>query len=324
MSQNTEHGSATGRIIYGCMGLGGAWEPTPYTEADVAQASEVIDAALAIGVELFDHADIYRFGKAEAVFGEVLAARPELRDRILLQSKCGIRLHENGLNNYYDLSYDSIMERVEGILSRLRTDHLDTLLFHRPDPLLNREEAARAVRELLADGRIKALGVSNMSTAQMEHLQDALSTPLVANQLEMSLGTRDWLDSTVTVNHRQGAGNPFPHGTLEHCMSRGIELQAYGSLANGRYTGGVPAENLSEADRATADLVQELAAEFGVAPESVLLGWLMKHPARISPVIGTTNPGRIAACGDAIAVAERMDRLQWYRLWITARGEFIP
>jgi len=324
MSQNTEQEPGAGRIIYGCMGLGGAWEPIPYTEADVEQASAVIDAALAIGVEVFDHADIYRSGKAEAVFGEVLAARPELRQRIKLQSKCGIRLRENGLNNYYDLSYDSIMERVEGILERLHTDHLDTLLFHRPDPLLDRHQAARAVRELLADGRIKALGVSNMSAAQMDHLQDALSTPLVANQLEMSLGTRDWLDSTVTVNNRQGAGNPFPHGTLEHCMSRGIELQAYGSLANGRYSGGVPVNELSEADRATAALVQELAGLFEVAPESVLLGWLMKHPAGISPVIGTTNPARIAACGDAAAVARKMDRLQWYRLWITARGEFIP
>ncbi|MDP5227935.1 MULTISPECIES: aldo/keto reductase [Arthrobacter] len=314
----------TGRLIYGCMGLGGAWDAPGYTDDDVARAAAAIDAALAIGVELFDHADIYSMGKAEAVFGEVLAARPGLREKIRLQSKCGIRLWENGLNNYYDLSHASIMERVEGILARLRTGHLDTLLFHRPDPLLDRREAARAVSELLADGRIGAVGVSNMSAAQMEYLQDSLTVPIVANQLEMSLAVRDWVDSGVTVNHRQGAGNPFPHGTLEHCMGRGIELQAYGSLANGRYTGAVPADELDDAGRATAALVRELGEEFGVAPESVLLGWLMRHPAAISPVIGTTSPARIAACGDAVSVAARMDRLQWYRLWITARGEFIP
>ncbi|MFJ3956094.1 aldo/keto reductase family oxidoreductase [Arthrobacter sp. NPDC090010] len=324
MTQNTARSAAHGQLIYGCMGLGGSWDSTPYTEKDVAQASEVIDAARGIGVELFDHADIYRTGKAEAVFGEVLAARPGLREEIRLQSKCGIRLGENGLNNYYDLSHASILERVEGILTRLHTDHLDTLLFHRPDPLLERHEAARAVQELLADGRIRALGVSNMSAAQMEHLQDALATPIVANQLEMSLGVRGWVDSGVTINHGQGAGNPFPHGTLEHCMSRGIELQAYGSLANGRYTGAVAEVDLDDAERETAALLRELAEDFGVAPESVLLGWLMKHPAGISPVIGTTNTSRIAACGDAIAVAGRMDRLQWYRLWIAARGEFIP
>ena len=312
-----------GRLIYGCMGLGGPWDGTSYGAAEIDQAAAVVEAAQGIGVGLFDHADIYRSGKSEAVFGEVLARSQGLREKIQLQTKCGIRLGERGLQTHYDLSREAILERVNGSLKRLQTDYVDVLLLHRPDPLMDPREVADAVGQLMSEGKVRQLGVSNMSGAQIAFLQDQLETPIVANQLEMSLLRRDWLESTVLVNHADGMGFSFPHGTLEHCMAQGIELQAYGSLAQGRYTG-APAAELSPAESAATEMLEKLAGEKNTTPESVLLGWLMKHPAGISPVIGTTNPGRIKACADAASVAATMTRAQWYGLWVAARGSNIP
>ncbi|WP_416404915.1 aldo/keto reductase [Arthrobacter sp. LFS091] len=312
-----------GRLIYGCMGLGGSWDGTSYGAAEIDQAAAVIDAARGIGVELFDHADIYRSGKSEAVFGEVLARSQGLRENIKLQTKCGIRLGERGLDTHYDLSREAILERVNGSLKRLQTDYVDLLLLHRPDPLMDPHEVAAAVGQLMAEGKVRQLGVSNMSGAQIAFLQDELETPIVANQLEMSLLRRDWVESTVLVNHPEGRGYSFPHGTVEYCVANGVELQAYGSLAQGRFTGAQSAE-LSPAESATADKLAQLAAEKNTTPESVLLGWLMKHPAGISPVVGTTNPARIQACADAASVAAGMSRAEWYGLWVSARGNNIP
>ncbi|MFJ6535441.1 aldo/keto reductase family oxidoreductase [Paenarthrobacter sp. NPDC091711] len=312
-----------GRLVYGCMGLGGPWDGTSYGAAEIDQAAAVIDAAQNVGIELFDHADIYRSGKSEAVFGEVLARSQGLREKIQLQSKCGIRLGERGLDTHYDLSREAILERVNQSLKRLQTDYLDVLLLHRPDPLMDPREVADAVGQLMAEGKVRQLGVSNMSAAQIEYLQNQLETPIVANQLEMSLLRRDWLESTVLVNHAEGLEYSFPHGTLEHCMAKGIELQAYGSLAQGRYTGAKSAD-LSPAESATAGMLARLAGEKDSTPEAVLLGWLMKHPARISPVVGTTNPARIEACADGATVAGAMSRAEWYGLWVAARGSNIP
>ncbi|WP_395398400.1 aldo/keto reductase family oxidoreductase [Arthrobacter sp. UC242_113] len=312
-----------GRLLYGCMGLGGDWSTEPHEISDVEAAAEAIDAAMDIGVTLFDHADIYRHGKAEAVFGEVLAGTSGLRDRIQLQTKCGIRLNERGLETHYDLSADAIIERVNGSLRRLRTDYVDILLLHRPDPLMDPAEVAAAVGKLMADGKVRALGVSNMSAAQIEFLQDSLETPVVANQLELSLLKRDWLESTVLVNHPDAHSYSFPHGTLEYCARQGITLQAYGALARGHYTGNPP-ERPTPAESATASLLAEMAREKDTTVEAVLLGWLMKHPAGIAPVIGTANPDRIRACAGASRAAQSMTRAEWYRLWVTARGSNIP
>jgi predicted oxidoreductase len=310
-------------LIYGCMGLGGSWSDEPHGSSHVDEAAAAVHAALDAGITLFDHADIYRSGKSEAVFGEVLADTPGLRDRIRLQTKCGIRLNERGLQTHYDLSRDAILERVNGSLERLRTDYVDILLLHRPDPLADPAEVASAVGQLMAEGKVRQLGVSNMSGAQIEVLQDRLETPVVANQLEMSLLKRAWLESQVLVNHPEHLDYSFPHGTLEYCTRNSITLQAYGSLARGLYTGAEP-ESPTSAESATSELVARLAGEHGTSGEAVLLGWLMKHPAGIAPVIGTVNPARIRACADASRVARELTRADWYRLWVTARGSNIP
>jgi predicted oxidoreductase len=319
----TQEPVAAQELIYGCMGLGGSWSAEPYSSADVDEAAAAVEAALNAGITLFDHADIYRNGKAEAVFGEVLARTPGLRERIRLQTKCGIRLNEQGLETHYDLSRDAILERTNQSLARLRTDYVDVLMLHRPDPLVDPAEVASAVGQLMAEGKVRAVGVSNMSGAQIEVLQDRLEAPVVANQLEMSLLKRAWLESTVLVNHAEGTDYSFPHGTVEHCVRHGITLQAYGALARGLYTG-APSAQPTAAEEASTALVAQLAADKGTTGESILLGWLMKHPAGIAPVIGTANTDRIEACAGAAEVAAGMSRAEWYRLWVTARGSNIP
>ena len=321
MTANSD--TSPGRLIYGCMGLGGAWDGEDYGGAEIDQAAAAIQESMDIGITTFDHADIYRSGKSEAVFGEVLARTSGLRERIRLQTKCGIRLRERGLQTHYDLSREAILERVNGSLQRLRSDYVDVLLLHRPDPLMDPEEVASAVGQLMQEGKVRELGVSNMSGSQIAALQEHLDAPMVANQLEMSLLRRAWLESTVLVNHEDSLQYGFPHGTVEYCTQQGITLQAYGSLARGLYTGAW-AETTTPAESATAALLTHLAEEKSTTREAVLLGWLMKHPAGIAPVIGTANPARIRACADAAAVAEAMTRTEWYQLWVTARGADLP
>ncbi|MFI1650277.1 aldo/keto reductase family oxidoreductase [Streptomyces avidinii] len=308
------------RVLYGCMGLGGSWEPGPYGAADIDAAEAAVVAALDSGITTFDHADIYRHGKAEAVFGEVLARTPGLRDRITLQTKCGIRLGDKDRPGIYDLRGETIVRRVEESLTRLRTDVIDVLLLHRPDPLADVESVASALASLHRQGLVRGFGVSNMGAAQIAHLQARLDVPLVANQLEMSLHSRDWVEAGVLLNTPESADNGFPFGTLEHCRDHGIRLQAWGALAQGRFTG----REQTPAERATAALLAELARQKDTTPESVLLWWLMRHPAAIAPVIGSARPERIRACRDAALREPELTHEEWYELWITARGVPLP
>src|SRR5690242_3000229 len=258
------------RLLYGCMGLGGDWDSEGYGPADIAAAEAAVGAALDAGITVFDHADIYRRGKAEAVFGEVLSRAPGLRERITVQTKCGIRLAEGDRPGIYDLRGSSIVRRVEESLTRLRTDVIDVLLLHRPDPLADPADVAEALMSLHRQGLVRAFGVSNTGAAQIEDLQAYLDVPLVANQLEMSLAQRDWLEAGVLVNTPAAAGNGFPFGTVEYCRRNGVRLQAWGALAQGRFTG----RQQSEPERRTARLVAELAEAKGTTPESVVLWWL--------------------------------------------------
>ncbi|MET9319381.1 aldo/keto reductase [Streptomyces sp. NPDC003038] len=320
METNTRAGMSGDRVLYGCMGLGGSWEPEPYGAGDIDAAEAAIGAALDSGITTFDHADIYRHGKAEAVFGEVLARTPGLRKRITLQTKCGIRLAGQDGPGMYDLREKSITRRVEESLTRLRTDVIDVLLLHRPDPLADVDSIASALTSLHQQGLVRRFGVSNMGAAQIAHLQARLDVPLVANQLEMSLHSRDWVEAGVLLNTPGSARNGFPYGTLEHCRDHGIRLQAWGALAQGRFTGG----QRTPAERATAELLAELARQKDTTPESVLLWWLSRHPAGIAPVIGTARPERIRACRDAAVREPDLTHEEWYELWVTARGVPLP
>jgi predicted oxidoreductase len=303
-------------LIYGCMGLGGGWDTQPLQPADIDAAADAIAAALDIGVGTLDLADIYRHGKSEQAVGEVLVRWPGLRERIAIQTKCGIRLDAGA----YDLRGASIEDRVSQSLRRLRTDVIDVLLLHRPDPLADPADIAKALTALHRQGVVRRFGVSNMSAQQLAYLQAFLDLPLEANQLEMSLGARGWVEDGVLLNTGRPGGNGFPHGTIEYCRRNGIQLQAWAPLARGRYTGG---QHTVE-EQAAAALVAELAERKQTTPESIVLWWLRRHPAGIVPVVGTSRPERIRACRDAAHREPDLSHEEWYALWIAARGAPLP
>jgi len=319
------HFPSASSLVYGCMGLGGSWDASePLSEVVVDRAQAAVEAALAIGITVFDHADIYCRGKSESVFGALFKRQPSLRDRLVLQSKCGIRFADEQFVGRYDLSAAHIERSVEDSLRRLGTERLDLLLLHRPDPLLEPAEVAEAFTRLRSAGKVGQLGVSNMNAAQMQWLGSALDAPLAANQLELSLAKLDAFEAGTTFNDPQALQRPASlawAGTLEHCQRQGIQLQAWGALARGLFTGAAPADAAAPVLRTVA-LVRELAERHGTTPESIVLAWLLRHPARIQPVIGTVDPARIQACGDATRVL--LSREQWFALYVAARGGALP
>ena len=311
------------RLILGCMGLGGGWDDSTITSDHIKIAEEAVDTALSSGITLFDHADIYTRGKAEKVFGEVLKSRPSLREQIVIQSKCGIRFDDDKGPGRYDFSKEYIVDSVDGILNRLNTEYLDILLLHRPDPLMEPEEVAEAFQQLHRTGKVKHFGVSNMNKSQIQLLEAYAEQPIIVNQLEMSLNKLDWVDQGVHVNQNAGNTTHFADGLLEHCMLQNVQIQAWSPLAKGIFSGNAM-ENMTDAEKNTAALVEKMANEKETSKEAIVLGWLMRHPAKIQPVIGTSNPTRIKHCEDAIRQSEIMTREEWYSLYVSARGNRLP
>ncbi|MGA2547182.1 MAG: aldo/keto reductase [Rectinemataceae bacterium] len=312
------------RLCAGCMGLGGGWEKKlTLSKEHERQGREFLDAALALGINFFDHANIYAVGRAEEVFGRIMRESPGLRDRIVLQSKCGIRWADDppGTPQRYDFSHDHIIESVEAILRRLGTDHLDILLLHRPDVLWEGEEIARAFATLKSAGKVRYFGVSNQNRSWMEYLQSFLPDPLVTNQLQMSLLHHGFAEVGISFNQESPGYPDGWEGVIEYCRLKGVSMQAWSPLARGALNGGdLSAE--SESVRKTAALVSEYASARGVPPEAIVLAWLLRHPAKIMPVLGTTRPERLAACAKSLDV--KLSREEWYRLFETARGKAMP
>ena len=302
------------RIALGCMRL----------SENKADAMASIKTALDEGITLFDHADIYGRGAREAMFSNIWDEVPGLRNRIVLQSKCGIRSAGDPDPNSphrYDFSYEHIVRSVEGSLRRLKTDYLDTLLLHRPDLLMEPGEVARAFDDLRRAGKVRFFGVSNHTSHQIALLQRALDQPLAANQLLLGLLHSELLELGVRLSSRPVARNLRGDGTLEHCWLNGITIQAWSPLSSGAVTGNLPADPEPHVAE-TAGVVAEMAAAHGVSKEAIALGWLLRHPAGIQPIIGTMNPARIRACCEATRV--QMSREEWYRLFIASRGADIP
>ena len=317
-----KHGFSASQLVLGCMGLGGGWNKDPLTAQDLKKAHEAVDAALSIGINMFDHANIYAYGKAEQIFGQVLKERPELRDKMIVQSKCGIRFpEENYPRTRFDFSTGHIISSVDDILGRLGIEKLDILLLHRPDPLGDPEEVAEAFNKLKSSGKVGSLGVSNMSEGQMKLLQAYLDEPLVANQLELSLLKLDWLDSVIHVNQEEGKKSSFPEGTVEYCRLNDVQILSWSPLARGLYSGkDVSGESATVQE--TAALVSRLAEEKNTTREVIALGFLLRHPANIQPVIGSATPERIIACGGADK--NTLTREEWYHLYVTSRGRPMP
>lgn len=310
------------RIAYGCMNIGGGWNDDPLTQAELQAGIAVVKTAYEAGITLFDHADIYRRGKSETAFAEALRQTPGMRENIVLQGKCGIRFANDpvpGAPGRYDFSYAHIIAAVEGSLRRLGADYLDILLLHRPDPLVEPEEVARAFGELHSAGKVRYFGVSNFSAGQIDLLQHFVDQPLVINQVDLSLLHHHLISEGILVNRVQQS-NTLSTGTLDYCRRHNILIQAYSPVAGGQLFN--PAEGSPAHIRETAALVATMAQEKGTSREAILLAWLLRHPAPIQPIIGTTRPERVQA--SCLADGIELSREEWYRLLNTARGAPPP
>jgi predicted oxidoreductase len=291
---------------------------------DLKQAMKTVQAALDAGINFFDHADIYGNGAREEVFSHLWESSPSLRAELILQSKCGIRLPgdpEPDSPGRYDFSYEHIVNSVEGSLRRLKTDYLDVLLLHRPDPLVEPEEVARAFDHLHESGKVRWFGVSNHTAAQIQLLQTAVKQPLVTNQVQLSVVHSQLLNDGVVFNTDDMGVQSRSEGTIEFCRMGNITIQAWGPLAAGAVSR-TQVDRSNPRDRFTADLIAEMANKRRVSPGAILIAWLLRHPAGIQAIIGTTNPERIAEACKADEI--ELSREEWYRLFTAGRGGGVP
>jgi predicted oxidoreductase len=311
------------RVGYGCMPLGGSWDASPLTDQTRADALKSIHAALYAGINFFDHADIYSRGKSEEVFSGIWKEMPHLRGQIYVQSKCGIRFP--GQPNpdspqRFDFSYEHILNSVEGSLKRLQTDYLDVLLLHRPDPLVEPEEVAKAFDALHLSGKVRWFGVSNHTAAQIRLLKHYLKQPIVTNQVEFHLLNTQMLDEGVNFNQNT-TRLTRNEGTIEFCRQHNITLQSWASMAWGLLSGRKPDKPDARVEHA-AEVVVKMAQAKGVSREAIVIAWILRHPAHIQALVGTTVPERIAACAQADQV--ELSREDWYTLYLAGRGEGLP
>lgn len=300
------------RLAYGCWRLVKADGPEALTAEAKATAREAISAAYEAGYTLFDLADIYSRGAAEAAFGAALREVPGMRDRILITTKCSIRFvdqPEPGDPYRYDCSESHILRSVEGSLKRMGIDTIDLLLLHRADYLGQPEEIARAFSKLKESGKVREFGVSNYRPSQVTALQRACSRPLVANQIQLSLLRLD----------------PLEDGTLDQCLAGSMTPQAWSPLGGGALvsTGDLHLEQHEDARlQRLQELLSAMAQARGVTPMAISLAWLLRLPQGVMPIVGSTQPDRIRAA--AAAGDFELTREEWYRLLECSRGSRLP
>jgi len=315
-------GLKVSRLAYGCMGIGGSWDNAPLTKEVTSKAIVSISTALEHGINFFDHADIYAHGKSELVFGKVLKEMNRLRDNMIIQTKCGIRFPGNpnpDSPGRYDFSYEHIINSVDGSLSRLGVEQLDILLLHRPDPLMEPEEVAKAFDELHKNGKVRFFGVSNFNPGQMTLLQNSMDQPIVVNQIEISLLHHHVINDGILANQTSGQ-YAASTGILDYCRLNNILVQAWSPVALGKIFN--PPLTADENVINLAKQISTYAEEKGTSKKAIALAWLMKHPIGIQPVIGTTNPERIANSCKTDEIT--LSREEWYTLFTIARGNPVP
>ena len=270
-----------------------------------------VDTALEHGINFFDHADIYGKGRCEELFGQVLT--PSLREKIILQSKCSIR---PGIA--FDFSKEHILNSVDGILKRLNTEYLDILLLHRPDALMEPEEVADAFRILKESGKVRHFGVSNQTPMQMELLSKYCDEPLLINQLQLSIAHCPMINSGINANMYNDSGINRDGGVLEYCRLKDITIQAWSPFQYGMFEGiFLGNEKFAELNK----VIDNLAEKYNVTNSAIAVAWILRHPAGIQTIVGTTNKDRIAQIRKASEI--RLTREEWYALYMAA-GNKLP
>ncbi|MGC4408268.1 oxidoreductase [Rhizobium rosettiformans] len=283
------------RLVYGMWRIGDDADTSP------KHVQAKIEACLSQGITTMDQADIYGGYTAEAVLGNALKASPGLRDKLEIVTKCDIVApagrHSAARVKHYDTSAAHITASVEASLTDMGTDHVDLLLIHRPDPLIDPDETGPALDALVTSGKVRAVGVSNFRPWDFSLLQSSMENNLVTNQIEMSLLATD----------------TFVNGDLAYLQERMVSPMAWSPLGGGRLMDGSKPELLADLKR--------IGAEHGVDETAVAVAWLLRHPAAILPVMGTNSLERIAKIADATKV--EMDRQTWFELYTLAIGREV-
>jgi len=275
---------------------------------DRARGKRALSAAVESGYTLFDHADIYGAGHSEELFGEFLRESPSIRDQLAIATKCGVRFAgDDGGESpaRYDCRHDYILQCVEGSLRRLGVEQVELLLLHRPDYLMRAEEIAVAFDELYSSGKVANFGVSNFSVRQVDLLRSRVTVPLIVNQIEINIHNI----------------NALLDGTLDQCQQLGITPQAWCPIAGVAYPAWGNTFAADDDNRIRAELERQMH-RYDVQDWQIALAWLLKHPAGISPIVGSTTPSRIAAATDSLDV--EYSREDWYRLLEARNGRSVP
>ncbi|MCM3214204.1 aldo/keto reductase [Niallia taxi] len=279
---------------------------------DKKEAEHFVQTALEQGANFFDHADIYGAGSCEEIFAEAIHMNADVREKIILQSKCGIR------KGMFDFSKEHILESVDNSLKRLNTDYLDILLLHRPDTLVEPEEVAEAFDILESAGKVRHFGVSNQNPMQIQLLQKFVKQPIVANQLQLSITNSTMISSGFNVNMENDAAVNRDGGILDFCRLHDITIQPWSPFQYGFFEGVfLDNEKFPELNQK----INEIAEKYSVSNTTIAIAWLLRHPAKMQPVIGTMNETRLKDCIKASDI--HLSRQEWYDIF-RAAGNILP
>ncbi|HHV10437.1 MAG TPA: aldo/keto reductase family oxidoreductase [Clostridiales bacterium] len=292
------------QIALGCMRFGLKEEQ---------EVEALIEKAVELGINFVDHADIYQWGKnSEEMFGAALKKKPSLREKLYVQTKCGI------CRGYYDFSAEHIIESAESSLRKMNLDTIDVLALHRPDALIEPEEVAKAFESLKSSGKVKHFGVSNMNPLQMQLIEKYTGEKLMVNQVEFSVVHSGLVDAGIFVNMKEAEGQMRDGGLLDYARLNNITLQAWSvlqiSLREGTFIDKEEYQPLN-------DKLQELADLYGVTKNAVAIAWILRHPAKIQAIVGTTSLKHLEELCKACEVT--LTRPQWYELYLSA-GHKLP
>ncbi|WP_099466595.1 aldo/keto reductase [Konateibacter massiliensis] len=290
-------------IAVGCMRINGLSKP---------DAEHFVQTALDNGATFFDHADIYGGGTCEEIFADAIHMNDAIREKIILQSKCGIR------KGMFDFSKEHILESVDGSLKRLKTDYLDVLLLHRPDALVEPDEVAEAFDKLYSSGKVRNFGVSNQNPMQIQLLQKSLKQPIVANQLQLSITNSTMISAGIHVNMLDEAAVNRDGSVLDFCRLNDITIQPWSPFQHGFFEGiFLNNEKFPELNAK----IDEIASKYGVTNTTIALAWILRHPAHMQPVTGTMNAERLKDCIKAADIY--LTREEWYEIY-RAAGNILP
>ncbi|MDR1965660.1 MAG: aldo/keto reductase [Synergistaceae bacterium] len=293
-------------IAVGCMRI---------NSLDAKAAETFVKTALDIGANFFDHADCYSDGECESIFAKAIGMNGTVREKVFLQSKCGIVTSPGRM---FDFSKSHILEAVDGTLKRLKTDYLDVLLLHRPDALVEPEEVAEAFDELHSSGKVRNFGVSNQDPNLISLLQHHVKQPFVANQLQLSVTNATLISQTMNMNISDDMALDRDNGALNYCRLHQITIQAWSPFQYGFFEGVfLGSDKYPELNAKLG----EVATRYGVSPTTIVMAWLLRHPAKIQPVTGTMNVSRLKDCAKAADVT--LTREEWYEIF-QAAGHRLP